>query len=202
MKEFPEDLAVMGTAELSEQRAIRDDKLVTLFQRWPALNRLELRQLREMHGERLRIARYVGPASDSRCEEARSVGRSVLRSLFGYYACFATLDDELVVACTGNRVLEGVVRVAHDHHELTRVGVRCLVLHWGHGDPLRALKPGAFTEDVERCRVPRDRLHPLFYPLVDLAEVRLIRRKSLFASRHGRTIARSAWDCHPGQRDA
>ena len=60
MKELPEDLSVLGTAELSEQRAIRDDKLATLFQGWPALTRLELRQLGEMHGERLRIARHFG----------------------------------------------------------------------------------------------------------------------------------------------
>ena len=60
MKELPDDLAAMGAAELSEQRAIRDDRLATLFRRWPALDRLELRQLREMYGERLRIARYRG----------------------------------------------------------------------------------------------------------------------------------------------
>ena len=60
MKELPDDLAAMGEAELSEQRAIRDDKLATLFQRWPALNRPELRQLRTMYAERLRMARYVG----------------------------------------------------------------------------------------------------------------------------------------------
>src|SRR4029078_8842470 len=58
MKELPDDLAALGAAELSEQRAIRDDKLATLFRRWPALDRLELRQLREMYGDRLRIARY------------------------------------------------------------------------------------------------------------------------------------------------
>ena len=60
MKALPEDLAAIGAAELSEQRAIRDDKLATLFQRWPALNRFELRQLREAYAERLRIARYTG----------------------------------------------------------------------------------------------------------------------------------------------
>ena len=36
MKELPEDLAAVGYAELSEQRAIRDDKLAPLFQRWPS----------------------------------------------------------------------------------------------------------------------------------------------------------------------
>jgi hypothetical protein len=60
MKDLPDDLAVMGTAELSEQRSLRDDRLETLFQRWPALNRVEFRQLRQMYAERLRIARYVG----------------------------------------------------------------------------------------------------------------------------------------------
>ena len=60
MRELPDNLATMGAAELSEERAIRDDKLATLFRRWPALSRLELRQLRQMYAERLRIARYVG----------------------------------------------------------------------------------------------------------------------------------------------
>ena len=60
MKELPDDLAAVGHAELSEQRAIRDDKLAPLFQRWPALSRPELRQLRRMYTERLRIARYLG----------------------------------------------------------------------------------------------------------------------------------------------
>jgi hypothetical protein len=60
MKALPDDLAVMGTAELSEQRALRDDEIAPLFQRWPALNGRELRRLRQMYAERLRIARYVG----------------------------------------------------------------------------------------------------------------------------------------------
>ena len=60
MKELPDDLAAMDEAELSEQRALPDDTLAPLFQRWPALNRLELRQLRTTYKERLRIARYVG----------------------------------------------------------------------------------------------------------------------------------------------
>jgi hypothetical protein len=60
MKELPDDLAAVGSAELSEQRAIRDDKLAPLFKRWPALSRPELGQLRRMYEERLRIARYLG----------------------------------------------------------------------------------------------------------------------------------------------
>ena len=60
MKELPDDLAAVGDAELSEQRAIRDDKLAPLFRRWPALSRPELGRLRRMYEERLRIARYLG----------------------------------------------------------------------------------------------------------------------------------------------
>jgi hypothetical protein len=60
VRELPDDLAALGDAELSEQRAQRDDKLATLFQRWPALNGFELRQLRMVYAERIKIARYVG----------------------------------------------------------------------------------------------------------------------------------------------
>lgn len=49
----------MRDAELSEQRVIRDDKLATLFQRWPALNGFELRQLRQMYAERFDLASPV-----------------------------------------------------------------------------------------------------------------------------------------------
>jgi S-adenosylmethionine:diacylglycerol 3-amino-3-carboxypropyl transferase len=73
MKKLPDDLAVLEAAELSEQRALRDDELAPLFQRWPALNRLELRRLRRMYAERLRIARYVGRVRARRApkDEAR-----------------------------------------------------------------------------------------------------------------------------------
>jgi hypothetical protein len=60
MKELPDDLAVMGTAELAGQRALRDAQLEPLFRRWPALSRLELGQLRRMYAERLRIAAHLG----------------------------------------------------------------------------------------------------------------------------------------------
>jgi hypothetical protein len=60
MKELPDDLAAMGTADIAEQRAVRDDHLAQLFQRWPALSQLELGQLRRIYSERLRIAKFVG----------------------------------------------------------------------------------------------------------------------------------------------
>ena len=64
MKELPDDLAAVGDAELSEQRAIRDDKLAPLFKRWPALSRREDGRLRRMYEERLRIAKYLGRRRD------------------------------------------------------------------------------------------------------------------------------------------
>jgi hypothetical protein len=60
VKELPDDLAAMRTVELEQQRAVRDERLVPLFRRWPALSRTELRELRRLYGERLRIAKYVG----------------------------------------------------------------------------------------------------------------------------------------------
>ena len=60
MKELPDDLAAMPVTELSRQRAIRDDRIAPLFQRWPALSGLELGQLRRLYAERLRIAKYLG----------------------------------------------------------------------------------------------------------------------------------------------
>jgi hypothetical protein len=60
VKELPPDLTAVGPAELAKQRELRDDRLATLFRRWPALNRLEHGQLQRLYAERLRIARYVG----------------------------------------------------------------------------------------------------------------------------------------------
>ena len=60
MKELPDDLAAMPVTELSEQPAIRDERLAPLFQRWPTLSGAELGLLRRMYAERLRIAKYLG----------------------------------------------------------------------------------------------------------------------------------------------
>jgi hypothetical protein len=64
VKELPDDLGAVGYAELAQQRAIRDAKIAPLFRRWPALSRSELRQLRRLYAERLRIARYLGRRRD------------------------------------------------------------------------------------------------------------------------------------------
>ena len=60
VKELPDDLAGMGAEELTQQRAARDEHLAPLFRRWPKLNRVEMRQLKTIYVERLRIARHLG----------------------------------------------------------------------------------------------------------------------------------------------
>ena len=60
MKELPDDLTSMGSADLARQREVRDERLTPLFRRWPALSRTELRDLRRIYVERLRIAKYLG----------------------------------------------------------------------------------------------------------------------------------------------
>lgn len=60
VKELPNDLEAMAPPELAVQRAVRDAEIAPLFQRWPDLNRFELRKLRQLYAERLRIAKYLG----------------------------------------------------------------------------------------------------------------------------------------------
>lgn len=60
MKRLPDDLAAMDEAELSLQRDLRDDRLAPLFTRWPALTRVEMRQLRTLYRESVRIAKHLG----------------------------------------------------------------------------------------------------------------------------------------------
>jgi hypothetical protein len=60
VKELPQDLASMDTAELSLQRDLREDRLAPLFRRWPALDRVEMRRLRELYRETVRIAKHLG----------------------------------------------------------------------------------------------------------------------------------------------
>jgi len=60
MKELPDDLAAVKTEDLAQEGARRDEFLTPLFRRWPALSRIETRDLRRMYGERLRIAKFLG----------------------------------------------------------------------------------------------------------------------------------------------
>jgi hypothetical protein len=60
MKELPDDLASMETDDLVEQGVVRDELLAPLFRRWPRVSQIELRRLRSLHAERVRIARHLG----------------------------------------------------------------------------------------------------------------------------------------------
>ena len=60
MQELPPDLDSLDEEELDTQRKTRDDRLTALFRRWPKLAGRERQELRRLHEERLRLARYIG----------------------------------------------------------------------------------------------------------------------------------------------
>jgi len=60
MKELPDDLATLETDDVVQQGVVRDELLAPLFRRWPRLSRIELRQLKNLYAERVRIAKYRG----------------------------------------------------------------------------------------------------------------------------------------------
>jgi len=60
IKKLPKDVSVLGRQGLRRARDARDERLSVLFRRWPALNKIELSEIRRLHDERQRLARYVG----------------------------------------------------------------------------------------------------------------------------------------------
>ena len=60
MKELPDDLAAMESDDLAHQGFLRDELLAPLFRKWPRLTQLEMRQLKALYAERVRIAKYLG----------------------------------------------------------------------------------------------------------------------------------------------
>ena len=60
MRELPPDLDALDERSVAMQRTTRDERLTALFRRWPALAARELRELRRLYDERLRLARHVG----------------------------------------------------------------------------------------------------------------------------------------------
>jgi hypothetical protein len=60
MKELPEDLSVLDQEGLTEARSSRDERVTRLFRRWPSLSEREMRELKLLYGERMRLAKYVG----------------------------------------------------------------------------------------------------------------------------------------------
>jgi hypothetical protein len=60
IKKLPKDVSVLGREGLRRARDTRDERLSVLFRRWPALSKIELNEIRRLHDERQRLARYVG----------------------------------------------------------------------------------------------------------------------------------------------
>jgi hypothetical protein len=60
MKRLPENLSSLDTEHLTDASEARDEKLSPLFRRWPRLTRPEMKELRQLYEERVRIAKYVG----------------------------------------------------------------------------------------------------------------------------------------------
>lgn len=57
---LPDDLSGLSEREVATERIEHDSRLAALFRRWGGLDRREMRELRRVHDERVRIARYVG----------------------------------------------------------------------------------------------------------------------------------------------
>ena len=60
IKKLPKDVSALDRAGLRRARDTRDERLSVLFRRWPALNKIEMKEIRRLHDERQRLARYVG----------------------------------------------------------------------------------------------------------------------------------------------
>jgi hypothetical protein len=59
-EKLPSDLTQADPQTLQQARDECDDRLTALFRRWPRLRRQEMRELRAVHDERVRIAKYIG----------------------------------------------------------------------------------------------------------------------------------------------
>jgi hypothetical protein len=57
---LPDDVSAFDRAGLRHASDARDERISALFRRWPALNKVELREIRRLHDERQRLARHVG----------------------------------------------------------------------------------------------------------------------------------------------
>jgi hypothetical protein len=71
IKKLPKDVSVLDREGLRRARATRDERLSVLFRRWPALTTIELDEIRRLHDERQRLARYVGMLRQRQRAESR-----------------------------------------------------------------------------------------------------------------------------------
>ena len=71
IKKLPKDVSVLDREGLRRARDTRDERLSVLFRRWPSLNKIELNEIRRLHDERQRLARYVGMLRKRQRAESR-----------------------------------------------------------------------------------------------------------------------------------
>jgi hypothetical protein len=57
---LPKNLSALDHEQLRDERDRRDARMSMLFRRWPALSKMEMRELRRLSDERQRLARHVG----------------------------------------------------------------------------------------------------------------------------------------------
>lgn len=60
MDELPENLSALSDERLRHERNARDDTLLPLFRRSSSLSKFEMRELRRIYNERVRLARWMG----------------------------------------------------------------------------------------------------------------------------------------------
>lgn len=60
IQNLPENLSLLDHNELRDARRDRDERMSLLFRSWPSLNKIELRELRNLNDERQRLATHVG----------------------------------------------------------------------------------------------------------------------------------------------
>jgi hypothetical protein len=71
IKMLPKDVSVLGREGLRRARDTRGERLSFLFRRWPSLNKIEMNEIRRLHDERQRFARYVGMLRKRQRAESR-----------------------------------------------------------------------------------------------------------------------------------
>jgi hypothetical protein len=60
IESLPTNLSALDGSQIRDARRDRDERMSLLFRRWPALSKIELRELRRLSDERQRLARHVG----------------------------------------------------------------------------------------------------------------------------------------------
>lgn len=60
IESLPKNLCALDREQIQQARECRDERMSRLFRDWPALSKADMRELRTLSVERLRLARHVG----------------------------------------------------------------------------------------------------------------------------------------------